>query len=140
MQNFPGRGISPTPPSRHTCICVPEHAFVRYYHPATILYETLIWELVGSVCLLIVCMATNYIKKIFFVIPTQLNNATSENTVQNIMLQDYVLDILHRAGISTTLTVRATCVFDRDVCNFLVFSCRLTFMVIKYLLAFSAVY
>ena len=74
MQNFPGGGggggggggMSPTPPSRHTCICVLEHAFVCYYHPATILYETLTWELVGSVCLLIVCMATNHITTIFF--------------------------------------------------------------------------
>ena len=71
-------------------------------------------------------MATNHITTTIFC-DTQLNDATSESTVQNIMLQDYVLDILHRAGISTTLTVRATCVFGGNVCNFLMFSCRFTY-------------
>ena len=46
--------MPPDPPSRHTCLHVREHAFARYYHPATtmfslshlkILYETLVTSL-----------------------------------------------------------------------------------------------
>ena len=34
-----GGGMPPDPPSRHTCLCVCEGAFARYYHPATILFS-----------------------------------------------------------------------------------------------------
>ena len=34
-------GMPPHPPSRHAHTCVRELAFTHYYHPATILYETL---------------------------------------------------------------------------------------------------
>jgi len=36
----------------------------------------------------------------------QLNDTRTEETLQGIMSQDYVLDILQRTGVTTPLTVR----------------------------------